>query len=89
MENRRLPSWDAKAAVSTILGAIVALLGLLWFVQGLGIVRIGPILCVAECEPLTGRSVQWTVIGALALVLGIGLVWAGQRHVRRELGTDV
>ena len=83
MENRRIPTWNAKAAVLTILGAIVAILGMLWFVQGLGIIQIGPILCIADCEPITGRSVQWTVIGVLALVLGIILVWAGRRRVSR------
>lgn len=83
MENQRVPTWNAKAAVLTILGAIVALLGMLWVVQGLGIIQIGPILCVADCEPITGRSAQWTVIGVIALVLGIVLVWAGQRRVRR------
>ncbi len=83
MENRNIRTWNAKATVLTILGAIVALLGMLWLVQGLGIVRIGPVLCVANCEPITGRSVQWTVIGVLALFVGIVIGRAGLRRTNR------
>ena len=71
----------AKAPVVTILGAIVTLLGMLWLVQGLGILQIGPILCVADCEPITGRSMQWTVIGVIALLVGLVIVRAGLRRV--------
>lgn len=80
MENRNIHTSDTKATVVTILGAIVALLGLLWVVQGLGIIQIGPILCVADCEPITGRSAQWTVIGVVALFVGIVIVKAGLRR---------
>lgn len=72
---------NAKATVLTIFGAIVALLGMLWLVQGLGILQIGPILCVADCEPITGRSMQWTVIGVIALLVGLVIVQAGLRRV--------
>jgi hypothetical protein len=71
---------NTKATSLTILGAIVALLGMLWVIQGLGIIQIGPILCVANCEPITGRSVQWTVIGVIALFVGSVIVWAGLRR---------
>ena len=74
---------NARAIVLTIFGVVVALLGTLWVVQGLGIVRIGPVLCVAECEPITGRSVQWTVIGAIAVVVGLVSARAGLRRVNR------
>ncbi len=72
---------NAKAIVLTVLGVIVALLGTVWVAQGLGIVQIDPILCVADCEPIAGRSVQWTGIGAIALSVGIVAVWAGLRRV--------
>ncbi|ELZ03801.1 hypothetical protein C480_15600 [Natrialba aegyptia DSM 13077] len=74
---------NTKATLLTIFGTIVALLGTLWVVQGLGIVQIGPLLCVADCEPITGRSVQWTVIGTIALFVGIVTVRAGLRRVNR------
>ena len=72
-----------KAAVLTLLGVIVGLLGMLWVVQGLGIIQIDPILCAGDCEPITGRSVQWTIIGALTLFVGSVSVWAGLRRVNR------
>lgn len=72
---------NAKGAVLAIFGAIVTLLGLLWLVQGLGIVQIGPILCVADCEPVTGPSTQWAVIGAITLVVGIAIGGVGLRRI--------
>lgn len=74
---------NTKATLLTIFGTIVALLGALWVVQGLGIVQIGPILCVADCEPIAGRSVQWAVTGAIALFVGLVIVRAGLRRVHR------
>ncbi len=72
---------NTKATILTILGVILALFGTLWVVQGLGIVQLGPILCVADCEPITGRSVQWTVIGVIALLVGIVIVRTGLRRI--------
>ncbi len=83
MENRNIHTWNTKAAVLTILGTIVGLLGMLWVVQGLGIVQVDPMLCVADCEPITGRSVQWTVIGTIILSVGIVTVWTGLRQRNR------
>ena len=54
METREKQMWNAKTIVMTIPGVIVALLGMLWLVQGLGIIQIDPILCVGDCEPITG-----------------------------------
>ena len=83
MEPRNIHTWNTKATVLMILGVIVAPLGMLWLVQGLGIIQIDPILCVGDCEPIAGRSVQWTVIGAIALFMGSVSVWAGLRRVNR------
>jgi hypothetical protein len=83
METRNIHMWNAKATVLTILGATVTLLGTLWVVQGLGIIQIDPVLCVGDCEPITGRSVEWTVTGAIALFVGSVIVWAGLRRVDR------
>ncbi|ELZ01986.1 hypothetical protein C481_08983 [Natrialba asiatica DSM 12278] len=74
---------NAKTTLLTIFGTVVALLGALWLVQGLGIVQIGPILCVADCEPIAGRSVRWAVAGAIALLVGIVIARAGLRRVNR------
>lgn len=54
-----------------VFGVLFALLGGLWLLQGLGIVEIQPVLCVADCEPLQGPSRRWTFIGAFFFVAGI------------------
>jgi formate-dependent nitrite reductase membrane component NrfD len=72
-----------KTIVVILLGVIVTLLGMLWLVQGLGIIQIDPILCAGDCEPITGRSIEWTVIGAITLLVGSALVRAGLRGVNR------
>lgn len=58
--------------VSLILGVIIALLGALWLLQGLGALRIRPILCFADCAPVEGPSLTWAVTGLVAL--GVGMV---------------
>ena len=83
METRNINTKNVKAAGLTTIGVIVALLGMLWLIQGLGIVQIDPILCAGDCEPITGRSVEWTIIGAIASFVGSVIVWAGLRHVNR------
>ena len=67
-------------AVALILGVISALLGGLWLLQGLGVVRIAPVLCVAECAPLEGPSAQWAVIGAIVLAAGLLAVFYALRR---------
>lgn len=71
--------------LALILGVIAALLGGLWLVQGLGLVRIDPVACVGDCTPLEGPSLQWTVIGALVLAAGLFGIFYGLR--RRGGGT--
>ncbi len=83
METQNIRTWNTKTVVMTLLGVIVTLLGMLWLVQGLGIIQIDPILCAGDCEPITGRSVEWTVIGAITLLVGSVLVRAGLRGVNR------
>ena len=81
METRSINRRNVKVAGLTTLGLIMALLGMLWLVQGLGIVQIDPVLCEGDCEPITGGSVEWTVIGAITSVVGSTVVWAGLRRV--------
>lgn len=68
-----------KTILILVLGLIGVLLGGLWLLQGLGLVTIAPILCVAECEPLEGPAPLWAAVGlvvfaagAFAVVRGIG-----------------
>lgn len=67
-------SGPVRRAARAISGTVLALLGLLWVLQGADIVRIRPILCVAECRPITGGSLVWAVIGVLTLLGGLGLL---------------
>lgn len=59
-----------RSIVAICLGAIVMLLGLLWLLQGSDLVHLKPILCFADCVPLTGRSVTWQIVGAMTLGAG-------------------
>ena len=61
--------------IGAALGAIAVLLGGLWFLQGTGLVTLGPILCVAECETLEGPSLLWAVLGLVLLAAGAAAVW--------------
>ncbi len=70
------------AAIAMLLGTSIVCLGILWFVQGLGIVQIEPLLCVSNCEPISDPSMTWTVVGVVTTVLGIVLVRFGFRHRR-------
>lgn len=53
-----------------IVGGILIFLGLLWFLQGSDIVHMQPILCFANCEPITGKSPTWQVVGAVVFIAG-------------------
>jgi hypothetical protein len=57
-----------------IVGAILIALGLLWSVQGADLIQIKPILCAANCEPITGGSTLWLSIGIITTVIGITLL---------------
>jgi len=57
--------------IAFLLGLPAALLGGLWLLQGLGVVTIPPVLCVAECEPLEGPSTMWAIIGFVVALIGV------------------
>lgn len=64
-----------KKIILTIVGIIAALLGLLWFLQGSDLVHIKPILCFADCEPITGKSTTWQIAGAIVFVTGAAIIY--------------
>ena len=66
-----------------IAGAIGALLGGLWLLQGLGVVQVRPILCFADCEPIQGPSPVWAVIGSLMLAAGAAAIVYALRRAKR------
>ena len=59
---------------------VLILLGLLWILQGADVVRIRPILCFANCQPITGGSPGWLAIGVVTLVVGLRVVGVLRRR---------
>ncbi len=53
-------------------GAVLALVGAVWLLQGVG---------VLQGSVMTGQTL-WVIVGAVALVLGVGLIYAAlpRRH---------
>lgn len=65
-----------------VVSVIGVLLGGLWLLQGLGLVQVRPILCFADCEPVQGPSVTWTVIGLLVVTAGVlGILYSLKRRL--------
>ena len=59
-----------------VVGGLAMALGLLWLLQGLGLVHVRPILCFANCADIQGRSTIWAIVGALTAAVGAwGLVY--------------
>lgn len=65
-------TWRKVARVGA--GIVLTPLGLLWVLQGADLVRIQPVLCVAECQPVTGGSPVWLTIGVVSLLGGLVLL---------------
>ena len=67
--------------IAFLCGLAAALLGVLWLLQGLGLVHIRPILCFGDCVPLQGPSATWAIVGALVLLLGgAAMFWSLKRR---------
>lgn len=65
-----------KRIAQLIVGIIMTLLGLLWFLQGMDVIHLRPIsiLCFANCELISGKSLQWQITGAVTFIVGILVV---------------
>lgn len=57
-----------------IVGVILTALGLLWAAQGADLIQIKPILCLANCEPITDGSTLWLFIGFITTAIGLVLL---------------
>ena len=69
-----------KVLAGTV-GVIAVLLGGLWLLQGLGIVHLRPILCIADCAAIQGRSLGWAVAGFVVAAAGVAaVVFASRRR---------
>lgn len=71
-------TWRRVARIG--LGIVLTLLGLLWVLQGADLLRIEPILCVANCQPITGGSPGWLAAGALTLLGGLLVLGVRRRR---------
>ncbi|MFF3665897.1 hypothetical protein [Microtetraspora malaysiensis] len=69
-----------RKAARIVGGTVLTLLGLLWTLQGADLVRIQPILCVAECQPVTGGSPVWLAIGVVTVVVGLWVLGVPRRR---------
>lgn len=67
-------------AFGIVLGLVGVGLGGLWLVQGLGLLTIKPLLCVADCKVLEGPSPTWAVIGLVVLLAGAAALFASLRR---------
>jgi hypothetical protein len=55
--------------VVTVVGVLIFLAGLVWFLQGINVL-LG--------SPMSGTT-TWTINGVIAMVIGGGLFWFGRR----------
>lgn len=53
-----------------LVGGFIAFLGLLWFLQGTGILHLRPVVCATDCEEIVGTSPAWALAGAVAFIIG-------------------
>jgi hypothetical protein len=75
---------NGKQIAGALIGAFIAFLGLLWSLQGTGILQIRPVYCVTNCEEIVGVSPLWALAGAIAFIIGIIIIVFSVRRV----GTD-
>jgi len=66
-------------AVRIAVGILLASLGVLWTLQGADLVRVKPILCFSNCEPLVGGSSTWLVVGLVCIAIGVFLLLRRRR----------
>ena len=66
-----------------VLAVVFIALGVLWALQGAGIVHIKPILCVANCTELQGASGQWLLMGIGAIAVGTALWYLARRRAKK------
>ena len=71
-----------KTIVISSIGVGIALLGLLWLLQGADVLHVQPILCIADCEPVVGGSTTWLIAGGFAMLAGIILIRQGLKSHR-------
>ncbi len=64
---------EIMKTILTIVGVLLILAGVVWFLQGINLLG---------GSPMTGQS-QWAVYGTIAMVIGIGLLITINRRASR------
>lgn len=65
------------------LGFVAVLLRAPWFLQGMGLLHLWPILCLANCTPVQVPSVSWAITGAITLVVGGLSILSSRKPITR------
>ena len=73
-----------RLIIVIILGIMMSLLGALWFLQGTQIVYVPPILCFADCVPITEKSVLWQWAGIITFLIGVVTIVVCINRSRRQ-----
>lgn len=71
------------ARLGMLLGAAFCLLGMLWLLQGAGLIHLKPVACVANCQPLTSPSVTWQLIGGVTATVSVAMIVFCYCYTRR------
>jgi hypothetical protein len=64
---------EVGASIAVVVGIFVALAGLLFFFQGIGVV---------PGSEMTGKTL-WAVLGPIIALVGVAIAFAGQRWRKR------
>jgi hypothetical protein len=73
-----------KRIAAVIVGVILAILGLIWFLQGIAILNVCPVLCFADCECITGGSSFWAISGVISIIIGVGILYVSLKRVTKK-----
>jgi len=66
--------------VIVLIGIILVFLGLLWFLQGTGLIQLCPILCFADCTCIKSGSQFWEIVGGITFVIGIVFLYSVKKR---------
>ncbi|MFD2077614.1 hypothetical protein SAMN05421678_112126 [Actinopolymorpha cephalotaxi] len=79
---------NVRRIARMLVGAVLVALGALWVLQGADLVRIKPVLCVADCQPLVGGSPVWLAVGVVAFLAGLALLTVRRGKARPRQGQE-
>ena len=64
-----------------IFAFVILFFGVFWFLQGVGVLNVCPILCFSNCDCIEGGSQFWSILGGVVIVIGILIAIITMRHV--------